>query len=218
MTVATAESAQNSLRDVPLTISVIETAIFGVVRAACMADLGHTVIAVDTDAAKVGSLSRGVAPIYEPGLEELMTSVLATGRLRFTTDYAQVAGADAAPGQVPRLTPSQLLAGELNAKVSGTNLLMTATFVTNAAAALDVFGSLAVTPTASGLAPATPNASQPAAAAPPQLNQSFTWHHGYGFDACTAPALSTMLSWGLRHTVRSVSTSAATRAVAARPT
>jgi UDPglucose 6-dehydrogenase len=59
-----------------------------------MADLGHTVIAVDSDAAKVESLSRGVAPMFEPGLDELLARVLPTGRLRFTTDYGQTAGAD----------------------------------------------------------------------------------------------------------------------------
>jgi UDPglucose 6-dehydrogenase len=59
-----------------------------------MADLGHTVVAIDTDAAKVESLSRGVPPIYEPGLGELLASVLPTGRLRFTTNYAEAAGAD----------------------------------------------------------------------------------------------------------------------------
>ncbi|MHB8185484.1 MAG: UDP-glucose dehydrogenase family protein [Dermatophilaceae bacterium] len=73
-----------------LTISVIGTGYLGVVHAACVADLGHTVIAVDTDAAKVESLSRGVAPMFEPGLDELLAKVLPTGRLRFTTDYAQV--------------------------------------------------------------------------------------------------------------------------------
>ncbi|MEP7368004.1 MAG: UDP-glucose/GDP-mannose dehydrogenase family protein [Dermatophilaceae bacterium] len=77
-----------------LTISVIGTGYLGVVHAACMADLGHTVIAIDSDAAKVESLSRGVPPIFEPGLGELLASVLPTGRLRFTTDYADVAGAD----------------------------------------------------------------------------------------------------------------------------
>jgi len=59
-----------------------------------MTDLGHTVVAIDTDAAKVESLSRGVPLIYEPGLGELLASALATGRLRFTTDYAEAAGAD----------------------------------------------------------------------------------------------------------------------------
>src|SRR5665811_628791 len=83
-----------SLLDVSLTISVIGTGYLGVVHAACMAELGHTVIAVDSDPAKIESLSRGVAPMFEPGLDELLGKVLPTGRLRFTTDYAQVRGAD----------------------------------------------------------------------------------------------------------------------------
>ena len=83
-----------TLRDVPLTISVIGTGYLGVVHAACMADLGHTVIAIDSEPAKIESLSRGVPPIYEPGLGELLASVLPTGRLRFTTDYAEAADAD----------------------------------------------------------------------------------------------------------------------------
>ena len=58
-----------------------------------MARLGHTVVAVDSDGVKVESLSRGVAPMFEPGLDELLGEVLPTGRLRFTTDYGQVAGA-----------------------------------------------------------------------------------------------------------------------------
>jgi UDPglucose 6-dehydrogenase len=89
-----AEAVGATLRDVPLTISVIGTGYLGVVHAACMADLGHTVIAIDTDAAKIESLSRGVPAIYEPGLDGLLVSALATGRLRFTTDYAEAAGAD----------------------------------------------------------------------------------------------------------------------------
>jgi len=59
-----------------------------------MAQLGHSVIAVDSDAAKVESLSRGVAPLFEPGLDDLLAEVLPTGRLRFTTDYAQACDAD----------------------------------------------------------------------------------------------------------------------------
>jgi UDPglucose 6-dehydrogenase len=59
-----------------------------------MADLGHTVIAIDTDVAKVESLSRGVAPLFEPGLHELLAKVLPTGRLTFTTEYAQARDAE----------------------------------------------------------------------------------------------------------------------------
>ena len=81
---------RGSLRRVSLTISVIGTGYLGIVHAACMAELGHTVIAVDTNVAKVESLCRGVAPLFELGLDELLATVLATGRLRFTTDYAQV--------------------------------------------------------------------------------------------------------------------------------
>ena len=76
-----------------LTLSVIGTGYLGVVHAACMADLGHTVIALDSDAAKIESLAAGRPPIFEPGLEELLVRALATGRLRFTTDYAELAGA-----------------------------------------------------------------------------------------------------------------------------
>jgi UDPglucose 6-dehydrogenase len=79
---------------VSLTISVIGTGYLGAVHAACMADLGHTVLGVDTDPAKVAALNAGRAPLFEPGLDELLARVLATGRLRFTTDVADVADAD----------------------------------------------------------------------------------------------------------------------------
>ena len=77
-----------------LRLSVIGTGYLGVVHAACMADLGHVVIALDSDAAKIGSLAAGRPPIFEPGLQELLVRALASGRLRFTTDYAELAGAD----------------------------------------------------------------------------------------------------------------------------
>jgi UDPglucose 6-dehydrogenase len=58
-----------------------------------MAKLGHDVIGVDVDEIKVKELAAGRAPFYEPGLPELLDDVMATGRLRFTTDLAEVAGA-----------------------------------------------------------------------------------------------------------------------------
>jgi len=79
---------------VSLTISVIRTGCLGVVHTACMADLGHTVIAVDTDAAMVESPSRGGTPLCEPGLDARLAKVLPTRWLRFTTDFIEVAGAD----------------------------------------------------------------------------------------------------------------------------
>ena len=87
--VATAESFGSTLRGLSLTISVIGTGYLGVAHADYMTDLGHTVIAIDIT--KIESLSRAVPPIYEPGLDELLASVLPTGRLRFTTDYAEAA-------------------------------------------------------------------------------------------------------------------------------
>ena len=76
-------------------ISVIGCGYLGAVHAACMAELGHDVIGVDVDADKVALLAAGKAPFFEPGLPELLTSAGATGRLRFTTDIAEVAGARA---------------------------------------------------------------------------------------------------------------------------
>jgi UDPglucose 6-dehydrogenase len=74
-------------------ISVIGCGYLGAVHAACMADLGHEVVGVDVDPARIEQLSAGQAPFYEPGLPELLTAAIATGRLRFTTDLDEVRGA-----------------------------------------------------------------------------------------------------------------------------
>ena len=66
-------------------ISVVGCGYLGAVHAACMAELGHDVLGIDVDETKVAALSAGRAPFYEPGFEELLTRVLGTGRLRFTT-------------------------------------------------------------------------------------------------------------------------------------
>ena len=58
-----------------------------------MADLGHEVVGVDVDEAKIASLAAGVAPFFEPGLPEKLASALATGRLSFTTDFAAIGNA-----------------------------------------------------------------------------------------------------------------------------
>ncbi len=77
-----------------LTLSVIGTGYLGAVHAACMADLGHTVVAVDTDPQKVAALASGRATVYEPGLDELLQRALSTGRLTFTTDWDAVGEAE----------------------------------------------------------------------------------------------------------------------------
>jgi UDPglucose 6-dehydrogenase len=69
-------------------IAVLGTNYVGLVTAACLAQLGHTVIGVDVDPLKVARLQRGQLPIYEPSLEAIVVKQLATGRLRFTLDYA----------------------------------------------------------------------------------------------------------------------------------
>ena len=74
-------------------VSVIGCGYLGAVHAAAMTQLGHDVVGVDVDDAKVGALAAGHAPFYEPGLTELLTESLATGRLSFTTDLAQIVGA-----------------------------------------------------------------------------------------------------------------------------
>ncbi|MCR6493484.1 UDP-glucose/GDP-mannose dehydrogenase family protein [Cellulomonas sp. P24] len=73
-------------------ISVIGCGYLGAVHAAAMTALGHEVVGVDVDAARIAALSDGRAPFYEPGLPELLAETSATGRLRFTTDLSQIAG------------------------------------------------------------------------------------------------------------------------------
>ena len=77
-------------------IAVIGTGYVGLVSGACFSEFGVEVACVDKDAAKIARLQQGEIPIFEPGLEKLVATNTAAGRLRFTTDLAAaVAGADA---------------------------------------------------------------------------------------------------------------------------
>src|SRR5260370_28806110 len=68
-------------------IAVIGTGYVGLTTAVCLAKLGHQVVGVDNDEAKVARLRSGEPTIYEPGLEELMAETQKSGRLVFTTGY-----------------------------------------------------------------------------------------------------------------------------------
>ncbi|MFD8215014.1 UDP-glucose dehydrogenase family protein [Streptomyces sp. NPDC059697] len=72
-------------------VTVIGTGYLGVTHAACMAEMGHEVLGLDVDPDKIAALRSGRVPFYEPGLEELLAKHVATGRLRFTTSYEEVA-------------------------------------------------------------------------------------------------------------------------------
>ncbi|MBN2176404.1 MAG: UDP-glucose/GDP-mannose dehydrogenase family protein [Demequinaceae bacterium] len=72
-------------------VSVFGTGYLGATHAAGMAELGHEVIGVDTDEAKVARLQAGDLPFFEPGLPELLARHVESGRLRFTTDPAEAA-------------------------------------------------------------------------------------------------------------------------------
>ncbi|MDF2983505.1 MAG: nucleotide sugar dehydrogenase, partial [Devosia sp.] len=70
-------------------ISVFGIGYVGVVSAACLADDGHEVVAVDLDPAKVSAVNAGLSPIVENGLDEIIARAVASGRLRATTDGQQ---------------------------------------------------------------------------------------------------------------------------------
>ncbi|MFE5187614.1 UDP-glucose dehydrogenase family protein [Streptomyces sp. NPDC056628] len=72
-------------------VTVIGTGYLGATHAACMAEIGHEVLGLDVDPDKIAALRSGRVPFYEPGLEELLAKHVATGRLRFTTSYEEVA-------------------------------------------------------------------------------------------------------------------------------
>ena len=77
-------------------IAMIGTGYVGLVSGACFADFGHRVTCIDKDGDKISALQRGEIPIYEPGLNELVASNAASGRLDFSTDLTEaVAQADA---------------------------------------------------------------------------------------------------------------------------
>jgi UDPglucose 6-dehydrogenase len=70
-------------------IAVVGTGYVGLVTGVCLADVGHDVTCVDTNAEKIKKLRSGFAPIFEPGIEALLKSNAEHDRLRFTTDLGE---------------------------------------------------------------------------------------------------------------------------------
>jgi len=77
-----------------LKLSVIGTGYLGATHAAAMSSLGFEVVGVDVDQKKIDLLNQGKVPFYEPGLEDLLLAEVKSGRLKFTTDFAQISDCD----------------------------------------------------------------------------------------------------------------------------
>ncbi len=69
-----------------MNLSIFGTGYVGLVTGACLAEVGHKVVCIDIDKAKIDNLNNGLLPIWEPGLEALVERNVAEGRLQFTTD------------------------------------------------------------------------------------------------------------------------------------
>jgi UDPglucose 6-dehydrogenase len=87
-----------------LQLAVVGSGYVGLVSAACLAGVGHTVRCIDRDRARVAELNQGIVPFREPGLDQAMTTGLASGRLSFSDDLSASHAAEAVLIAVGTLT------------------------------------------------------------------------------------------------------------------
>src|SRR5689334_12557371 len=71
-----------------MNVTIVGTGYVGLVTGACLADAGNNVLCLDLDRKKIDQLNQDRIPIYEPGLEAIVSRNRAAGRLKFTTDIA----------------------------------------------------------------------------------------------------------------------------------
>jgi UDPglucose 6-dehydrogenase len=78
----------------PMRLAIVGAGYVGLVTAACLAHVGHDIVCLDVDAARIERLRHGDLPVHEPGLDDLVADGLANGRLRFAVEYPEIRDAD----------------------------------------------------------------------------------------------------------------------------